>query len=243
MHEKVDEILEYLDYIKSQRRVVSIVRTFMGVSFSVEVNIVSVSKKYRSVVVANLQQQNISLLPFTEVTIHSDLFPRPIRTKVSQVDPTQHAATLQPFDYIQLAGENRAHMRVHPKQGMIAKIVSEKGEQYFAEVDDISIEGISIILDKRVEKLETALVPQSSIILQFSLTFTGHPSNINLNLTATITYLITLNGDEKTKIGVLTYPNEEERSALRRYIFDRQTEIFNEINAPQKNNPPPKILI
>ena len=235
MINKLNEILEYLNYIKSQRRVVSIVRTFMGVSFSLEVNIVLISKTDEKAVFATIHHQNISLLPHTEVTIHSDLFPKPIRAKVAQVDVLQQTATLHQFDYAQIDGENRAHIRVRPKQGLKAKIIDDQGEYYFAEVDDISVEGVSVVVSKMTQQLEMFLIPQTSIRLQINLPVSAQTSTVLLNLSATVTYINDLNGDEKIKVGLQTYPNADDRSILHRYIFDRQTAIFNEINDPSKN--------
>jgi hypothetical protein len=231
MINKQEEILEYLDYIKSQNRAVSVMRSFMGVSFSREMNIASVSRSDHKVIISTQKNQKISLLPNTIVSIHSDLFPKPIQGKVVSIDNTLGSAMLEQLDFVQIAGDNRTHARIEAKAGAKSKIIFNKEKQILAGVANISLEGLSLVINTLPPDMEDFLAPQSSIVVQIWLPTSSPPSGINMTLKCKVTYTLDLGEDGKTKIGLQTYPNENERSILRRYIFDMQTEIFKEITS------------
>ena len=78
---EIDEILDYLEYIRQQDRTVSLVSTYKGVSNSLEVNVQKIFRRRLEVAVTTQIGRNISLLPATQILIHSDLFPKPIKAK------------------------------------------------------------------------------------------------------------------------------------------------------------------
>ena len=94
-----DEILDYLEYISQQKRNVSLVNTYQGVSIGLEVNFLKVSRRRRDITVTTRYGQNLSLLPATKILIHSDLFPKPIQATVDFVDLHRRSAVLKNLVY------------------------------------------------------------------------------------------------------------------------------------------------
>ena len=99
MNNETDEILAYLEYIRSQNRLVSVVSSFKGVSYSLIVNILSLSPKEKSITISTQHRQNMSLLKNTTIDVHSDLFPFPVYANVASVDTQRKSAELNYFEY------------------------------------------------------------------------------------------------------------------------------------------------
>jgi hypothetical protein len=228
MDGEVEEILAYLDYIQSQNRLVSIVNTFKGVSYSYTVNIVNVSHQEETIMVAAPPRHNLSLLPNMDVTIHSDLFPHPILACVSTVDVPRRTAIICPFEYQRSMTDNRNHARVQIKDKLLVSIRGEEDFQITALVHDLSIQGMSILINSTGIDKEDHLQSGEKLNLSFRLRLSVTASLKPIDFQAKIIYTQPFNTD-KLRVGLQTYPTPREILAIRRYIFDRQTEFFREL--------------
>jgi hypothetical protein len=224
-----DDIFNYLEYISQQNRSVSLVYTYHGVSISIEADILKVSRRRDNITVATRHGQNISLLPATTIFVHSDLFPRPIQASVASVDVHHREAELRSLIYSPNPDDGRKETRVQPKEKLNARVALPGHPERVCQVIDISVEGISLWLIDRNIDLEQVFLPRTSVRLFVNLPASGQSRGASLSYRATVTYVNPGITKGEYRIGLMTYPSEEEKTILRRYIFDRQTELFNEV--------------
>ena len=224
-----DDIFDYLEYISQQNRSVSLVNTYHGVSISLEVNIVKVSPRRKDITVTTRHGQNISLLPATNILIHSDLFPRPIQASVASVDVHHREAVLRSLIYSPNPDDGRKETRVQPKEILNARIALQGHPERVCQILDISVEGISLWMMERNIDLEQVFLPKTSVRLFVNLPASGQSEGASLSYRATVTYVNPGITKGEYRIGFMTYPSESEKTILRRYIFDRQTELFSEV--------------
>jgi hypothetical protein len=222
----LDQILESLEHINQNNRVVCLVSTYMGVSISVDVNIKNVDKKNREVTVVAHHQQKMPFLPATRVSMHSDLFPKPILARVSSIDVRRRLATLHELDYAFETMGKRKEIRVLPKDALKATITSAQKKDFNANVADISVDGISLILEDK--NLEEIFSPQTSVRMSLKLPLSDETKTAYLSFLARVIYQIELDEPGKSRVGLRIYPNDQDKDALRRFIFDRQTDMFNQ---------------
>jgi hypothetical protein len=235
---EIDEILDYLEYISQQKRNISLVNSYQGVSISLEVNIVDVSRRRRDISVSTHLGQNISLLPATKILIHSDLFPKPIQAVVDSVDIHHRTAVLKNLVYPTSTKDGRKETRVQPKENLIARVIYQSKSEYTANVADISVEGISLLLDNGYTKPEQMLSPKASVQLKIRLPISGQSNHAELSFWATVSYINALEEQEGYRVGFMTFPSDQDKTILRRFIFDRQTEMFGEVGkeTPKSKN-------
>jgi hypothetical protein len=231
---EIDEILDYLEYISQQKRSVSLVNTYHGVSVSVEVNIQEILRRRRDVVVVTQFGQNLSLLPATQILVHSDLFPRPIQARVASVDIHHRTAVLRNFSYFSSAQEGRKETRVQPKSELSATITIGEKDERTGVISDISGEGISLILKSKSIDLVQIFLPDTSVRIVFNLPVSNQMDPVNVSLPAKVSYINAIDPAGDFRIGFMTYPQEHQKAILRRYIFDRQTEIFSDVGEDQQ---------
>jgi hypothetical protein len=226
---KTDEIFDYFEYINHQNRAVSLVTTYHGVSISLEVDILKVSRKTGDVTVATRRGQNMSLLPATYVLIHSDLFSRPIHAIVATIDVHHREAVLKSFVYSPSTDDGRKEVRMQPKEIRMARVALQGQPERVGKVNDISVEGISITLRDQHVDLGDIFLPKTSVRLYIDLPLTDQPDQVDLSYRATVTYVNPGNVQSEYRVGFMTYPSDKDKVVLRRYIFDQQTELFSEI--------------
>jgi hypothetical protein len=226
---EINEILDYLEYIRQQQRPVSLVNTYQGVSKSLEVEIHKISRTRKEVVVVTNFGQPLSLLPATKMRIFSDLFPLPIQAKVLSVDIHRRRAILKNFSYIQNEQENRKELRVQPKHELTAFIKIGRQKERAGIILNISVEGVSLILKCSDIDLLQYYLPNTSVRVKYSLQDPNQRNPVTLSLPAKVTYINTIIPMEEYRVGLMTYPKEHEKNVLRRFIFDRQTELFREL--------------
>ena len=231
MTNEIEEILAYLDYIRSQNRLITLVHTFKGVSFSLSVNIVELSPKDRSCTISTHHRENISLLPNIQVVVHCDLFPFGVNAIVVSVDSQRKNAVLRCLDYEMDRDENRSQIRYQPHNHVPINILLEGGRHYSAQVHDMSIAGISIVLDQAPEDIETVFQAGKTSRISFSGKLADAPAEHVFNIPAKIIYA---NPVEEVgyRIGMQIFPTINDQNLLRQYIFDRQTELFRQFSPP-----------
>jgi len=233
-----EDIFTYLEYINRQNRSVSLVNTYHGVSISVEVDIQKISRRSGDVTVATRHGQNISLLPATNVLIHCDLFPRPVQAKVASIDVHHRQAVLREFIFPKNTDDSRKETRIQPKEMRMVRVHLQGQPERVGRILDISVEGLSLVLADLNDDLKQIFIPQTSVRLFIDLPIPGQLDWATLSYRATVTYLnpgVTLG---EFRVGFMTYPSVEDKIILRRYIFDRQTELFNEISQEAPSRKP-----
>jgi hypothetical protein len=230
MNNESDEILAYFEYIRSQNRLVSVISSFKGVSYSMIVNIVKLTPKEKSITVSTHHRQNMSLLPNTTTDVHSDLFPYPVLANVAAVDTARKSAVLHQFEYKRGLDENRSHVRVQPGTAIPITLNCENNVQYAAQIWDMSINGIAVIFYEEPGDVEDAFQEDKSVRLSFGIQLSGSPSPHNFTIPSKIVYATLIDGG-KYRIGMEIFPTMNDQSLLRRYIFDRQTELYQEVSA------------
>jgi len=226
---ELDEILTYLEYISQQQRIVSLVNTYQGVSISLDVDINQVARRRGEITVSTRQGHNISLLPATKILIHSDLFPKPIQATVASVDVHHRSAVLKNLLYPQNLREGRKESRIQPKEELKVKVAYRAQSELIANVIDISVGGISLLLREKSMGIEQVLSPKDSVRLNFLLPISGQLDPAELSFPATVTYVNPANQSKGFRVGFMTLPSDQDKSILRRYIFDRQTQLFGEV--------------
>lgn len=230
MNNETDEILAYLEYIRSQNRLVSVVSSFKGVSYSLIVNILSLSPKEKSINISTQHRQNMSLLKNTTIDVHSDLFPFPVYANVTDVNTQRKTAVLNNFEYKRGLNEHRSHVRVQPGKKIPIILNCENGVQYKAHIWDISINGVAVIFNEEPGDAEGAFQSDKSVRLSFNMKVADATSPHSFTIPAKIIYANLIDG-EKYRIGMEIFPTLNDQSLLRRLIFDRQTELYQEVTS------------
>jgi hypothetical protein len=225
---EIDEILDYLEYISQQKRSVSLVNTYHGVSISLGVNVREIVRRRKEVVFVAPSGQHISLLPSTEVLIHSDLFPMPIQARVASVDVHHRTATLRGLSYYQSTQESRKETRVQPKFDLNASVTFDS-QEWAGIIADISTGGISLILKSQAIDLTQIFLPNTNVRILFSLAVSDREDAVKFSISAKVSYIQAINTMGEFRAGFMTYPLEDQKTVLRRYIFDRQTEMFGDV--------------
>ena len=179
--------------------------------------------------VATHYGQNISLLPATKIIIHCDLFPQPIQAVVDSVDVHHRSAVLKNMIYLTNSEDGRKETRVQPNEMLKARVIHRGKSEHSGDIADISVEGISLILKCGNQDIEPILSPKTSVQLIARLPISGQSRRVDLSFWATVSYINPLPEEREFRVGFMTYPSDQDRVILRRYIFDRQTELFNEI--------------
>jgi len=226
---EIDDILNNFEYIGQQKRIISLVNSYKGVTISLDVSIDQVIRRRGEIIVSTHHGQNISLLPATKILIHADLFPKPIQATVGSVDVHHRTAVLKNFLYPVDMREARKEARVQPKSELPINVVFRDQNERLASILDISVEGISVRLNDRSKSITQTFVPKTSVRLNLSLPIPSQADGINLSFPAVVTYIHPLNSADDFRVGFMTFPNEQDKNLLRRFIFDRQTELFNEV--------------
>ncbi|HBX69226.1 MAG TPA: hypothetical protein DEH25_07545 [Chloroflexi bacterium] len=225
---EIDEIFNYMEYISQQKRTISLVNSYRGVSFSLDVSLNEVTKRRGEIVVSTRTGQNISLLPATKILIHSDLFPKPIQATVASVDVHHRSAILKNLLYPQSMREGRKETRIQPKDNLKVNVSYRGKNEFVAGIFDISVEGISLLASD-IPNFDKELVPKDSVRLKLRVPISGQIEEVELSFSGTVSY----NNPHETpgafRIGFMTFPSEQDKAVLRRYIFDRQTQLFNEV--------------
>jgi len=230
-------ILENLQYIATQQRTVILISDFRGVPIQLAAFVIR-SSQNGSVRLCINHRQMVALKITDQVLVQSDLFSNMVIANIDQVDLHANLVKLTNLRYVTDSRGNRKNVRVQPESPIHAEIISNHGFNLQGEVIDISLDGLSvrlsdsslglsIQLSDSSLKIRDLLKPQTSVEVRLGLPGSELDTIYDLTIQAQIAY-INANADTY-RIGLMTYLQEADIQTVRRYIFDRQTEILNEI--------------
>ena len=225
--ERID-ILDCLNYIASQGRKINLVTNFRGVPINLSAQIVRVAVSGEVQVFVH-HRQIISLQMDNQVFIQSDLFPRTVIASVSALDLHHHMIWLDGLAYVRGSMGQRKNTRVQPEIPIHAEMNTENGFSITGKVIDISLDGLSVRFDLSGLPSADTLSPQSLVQVTLGLPVTQGTDILDIQMPAKVAYLNPGSDGVCCRLGLLTEPEEADQPIIRRYIFDRQTEILEEI--------------
>ena len=226
MKTEFDEILAYLDYIKNKNRPVSLENSYMGVSYALNVNVLRVSRNENSCSVVTQPQETLSLLPNVWVNIHSDLLPFPIKAKVLQINSDRNTAVLANFEYERDIDDNRSQPRYVTRNEHTIRIDNNHQTPVYGLINDISAGGISALFKQR-EGMVNPIEVGATCRLNFSLQVNQGEAPHDFDIPAEIVYINPIDEDF-SRIGLKMLSTSRDQAVIRRYIFDKQTNSFQE---------------
>ena len=225
-------ILEDLLYISSQNRTLNLISNFRGIPINLSASIIRCSFTSKKARLCIHHRQIISLKATDQILVQSDLFPEMVVADIDQVNLQSKIINLQNLRYVTGSMGNRKNVRVQPENPLHTEIITSLGYNLLGEVIDISLDGLSIQLKKECLPHDNLIAPKSIVEIRLGLPGLSKNSIYDLNIQAEIAYI--KEGQLTHRIGLLTFLKKSDQQMMRRYIFDRQTSILNEIN--QINN-------
>jgi hypothetical protein len=158
------------------------------------------------------------------------LFPKPVRANVAAVDFNNRKITLNNFSYAKGSMGRRSQTRVQPEETFKARITRVDNVQHSGEVADISLEGIALIIDQKSMPAERMMKSGDKVDINYYLPLAEKPDREHISMPAKVIYVNTLEDPTQYRVGMKTFPSNENLTTLRKYLFDRQTEVFNSLN-------------
>jgi hypothetical protein len=227
MDRKRREILELLNYIASQKRTLKLITNFRGVPINITADIIRSSQTTGNVRLRVHHRQIVSLKNVRKILIQSDLFPSMLSADIEELDLQKAIITLQDLRYVTGSVGNRKNMRVQPESPIHVEVIMGHGYSVPGEIIDISLEGLSVRLTKDHFPPDDIYILETPVEIRLGLPATDKATIHDINVRARIIY--TNENQQAYRIGLLTFMKEPDLRILRRYIFDRQTEILDEI--------------
>ncbi len=227
MDDQKRKIIEDLSYIAAQKRTVNLISNFRGIPINLSASVIRYSPSTQKVRLCIHHRQIVSIKTADQILVQSDLFPEMVIANIDQIDFRSKIISLRNLGYVSGSMGNRKNIRVQPESPLIAEINSDHGFNLLGEIIDISLEGLSIQLDQDSLPKDDLFIPQSSVKIQLGLPGSGNDSIHDMTIQAEVAYI--KESQQTCRIGLLTFPGEYDQQVMRRYIFDRQTAILNEI--------------
>jgi hypothetical protein len=220
-------ILENLTYIASQNRTVTLITNFRGVPIPLSALVIRSSPTDGRVRLCIHHRQIVALKTADQALMQSDLFAATVMAHIDEVDFHSQIVTLSNLRYVTGSMGKRKNVRVQPESPIHAEIITSHGFNLRGEIIDISLDGLSVRLSKNDLPGEEMLAPQAFVEIKLGLPGSQPATIHDLSIQAQIAYIKTEASFER--IGLLAFPDEGDIQIIRRYIFDRQTEILTEI--------------
>jgi hypothetical protein len=236
MNKEINQILDLLEYVASKKRSISLVSTFKGVSISSDVIINEISNRRKTVTMLASPGHEIPFFPSTMVIIRCVLFPKPVRANVAAVDFNHRKIKLNNFAFAKGSMGKRSQTRVQPEGTLKARLTRVDNVQHSGEVADISLEGIAVFLDQKGMPLERMIKSGDRLDVNFYLPLVKETDSEHISMPARVVYVNPLDEPTQYRVGMQTYPSNENLTILRKYLFDRQTEVFSSINIESGGN-------
>ena len=219
-------ILDDLKYIAARKRTVTLVTNFRGVAIQLSAFVVQISQASQRVRLRVNPRQVAAIQSGDLVLVQSDLFSKTVMAEIAQISRRSQIVVLENLRYATGSIGKRKYLRVQPETPILVEMVTAHGFNLLGEMIDLSLNGLSVRLPVGTLPTRDLLAPETSIEVHLGLP--GHGERIHdLKLPAKVAY--TKINRQTCRVGLLTTPGEADQHILRRYIFDRQTEILNEI--------------
>jgi hypothetical protein len=227
MDEEFRKIFEELNYVAAQKRTVNLITNFRGVPINLTASIIRCSQASGGVRLSVHHRQIVSLKAADQLLIQSNLFPKIVVADIVQVDLYKQIIFLNNLRYVTGSMGNRKNVRVQPENPLHAEIITDHGFNILGEIIDISLDGLSVYLEKVDLPGDELFSPQARVEVRLGLPGPDKKAIHDIAVSARVAY--TKHQDTTLRMGLITSLNEVEQHVMRRYIFDRQTEILNEI--------------
>ena len=242
MEEQKRQILNDLDYIASQNRTLNLFTNFRGIPIHIVAGIIRCSHTTGVVRLRVPNHQISSLKVDDKILVQSDLFRSKLVGVINHIDSHTTIITLEGIRYVTGSMGNRENLRVQPENPIHLEIIMGHGFRVLGELIDISQGGLSIKLTKNNFPEDNLYILQIPVEIRFglpvNLPVSGKCTIHDSSVQAIIAYA---NESQQTyRLGLLTSLKEPDLRVLRRYIFDRQTEILSEIQ--QMNRVLPEVV-
>ena len=221
------EILENLTYIATQNRSINLVTNFRGMPINLSGHIIRVSHVTGTVRVCSHQRQMMPIRKTDQLFLQSELFPLMVVAEIGDFNLRNQIITLKDLRYVNGSVGNRKNVRVQPETPLLTEITTNQGYKIQGNMIDISMIGVSIELDVTNSLINEVLPSQSQVDIQFVLPIQGQLENLIIPAR-----VANLRADKILgifRVGLLTLLNDQNQQIVRRYVFDRQTRIFNTI--------------
>jgi hypothetical protein len=222
-----EKFLELLEYIASQKRALKLTANYRGVPIHLDAGIIRCSQTSGNVRLSIHRHQVVSLKTAEKILLQSDLFPSILVADIEQLDLHKAIVTLQGLRYVIGSMGNRKNIRVQPESSIVAEIILGYGYRLQAKINDLSVNGISIDMSKDDFPQDDLYILQIPVQIRLGLPFPGKQAIHDIDVQGMIAY--TNESQRSYRVGLLTFLKEPALGVVRRYIFDRQTEILNEI--------------
>lgn len=232
MTDQNNKIFEDLTYIASQNRTVNLITNFRGIPINISASVIRYSLITNRVRLCIHHRQIISLKAADQILVQSDLFPEMVIAEIKQVDLHSKIIHLKNLRHVTGSMGNRKNMRVQPESPLNAEIITNHGFNLLGEIIDISLDGLSLYLKSKSLPNDDLFAPQTVVEIRLGLPRVDKNFIHDMNIQAEIAYI--KENQQTIRIGLLTFLDEPDQQVIRRYIFDRQTAILNEIK--QLNN-------
>ena len=227
MSDVSQKILNDFAYIASKRRMVNLITNFRGIPINLTVSVIRCSSAKRKVRLYALHRQIVSLKNTGKIFVQSDLFPHMVIADIDHIDLHTKIIILGNLCYACGSMGQRKNVRVQPENPLHAEIETDHGYKLSGEIIDLSLDGLSVGVQHDALPDDDLLAPQTSVEINVALPVGDQGSLRDIAIPAKIVY--TKQGQQTCRVGLMTCLDEIDREILRRYIFDRQTEILEEI--------------
>jgi hypothetical protein len=216
----VDDILSKIRYLSQQNYSLELTKSFRGMMVQQDVDIIEVNPDD-----VTFRARNTAMLIALEgaVYLNGPIFHKPVIAHLKSVNHGKGMFVLTRFNYIDSEWKMRQNDRVQPKQPKYVNI-HWKGETTRAYMENISVNGMGVLVYKHVEKGIT-IQPGSNIQLDFQLS----PTQKYAAVKGSIVYLNKLSG-LLAMIGIRLFPKAKEARGLEEFISRCKQEIAIELN-------------
>lgn len=215
------EILKvFREKIKSKTDLsVVLINYFRGLPLTYPANVVAI--EFGNLEIDINPQQAAAIGRDRYTLIRSRLFTDVILASVQSVDIKRHLVSIKKLGYVELLADNRSAVRLH-LEPPVEVTVKYLNEIYKGNVQDISLHGIAILMDR-----DMSLDIGTRVMLEFNLPDLALQKQTPMELLAT---LVAVKGDSQLyQYKFRISPQKEKEQLISRYSLQRQIEIIRDL--------------
>ncbi len=214
------ELLPVFESLAKKESVLALSNSYRGIEHFQDSRILEVNPDFA---VVKVKDCKTFAAPGVQIQLHNTAFSRPVRATLQQMDYDCGLLLLSGFVYSDSEWKARLHQRVQPREPTYA-ILSFNRRGMRAFIDDISLNGQGLLIDKR--NLDgSRLKLWSKVSLKYKLP----PHYEWVGMKASVVNMHTIN-NSLVRLGLRLHPNPQESRALVQYVADRKQEIIEELN-------------